>query len=237
MVDPQQPFEDPTKSVMRERCRTAIEASAYEFVDKPRTFPAPKKAGLFGGIRGDLQSKTRDHKMTHAYYVRPGKLKVAPKWLINLGEISRHMIGVEVFLVVEESNHTLLESCRAAGVGLLRLTRTDEFELLVGPHERKAVEASKTFQKTLDSTRRALEAKLDRQLTMIATQFSQLAELTRGMDDTQQARYAGDLERDEHKWRDWADQISAMLDEAAMSRSEVDLKAISELIDEGPEES
>lgn len=237
MVDPLQAFEDPSKSAMRERCKAAIEASAYVIIEKPRTLRGPKEAGLFGGIRGDLQSRSRDHKKTHAYYLRPGRLKVAPKWLMNLGELSRHMDDIEVFLVVEESTETLLTSCRTAGVGLLRLTRTDEFELLAGPLERAAADASKAFQNALDSTRRSLENKLHRQLAVFAAQFGQLAELTRGMDDAQQVRYASELEREERRWREWGDELSGMLDEAASSRKDADLKAIQELIDEGPQES
>jgi hypothetical protein len=233
-VDPAREFEDPSKSAMRDRCRIAVEASAYELIEELKTFPAPKKSGLFGGIRGDLQSRTQDHKRVYAYYIRPGRLKAAPKWLANIGEMSRHMTSVAVFLVVEESNQVLLESCRACGIGMLRLTNLDGFELLVEPLERKAAEASTKFQELLDSTRRALELKLDRQLNILTAQFGDLPELTRGMTEGQQNRYAQDLEREERLWREWSDQISAMLDEAVVTRKTADLEAIADLIDEGP---
>ena len=144
------------------------------------------------------------------------------------------MTGVAVFLVVDESNQLLVDSCKTSGVGLLRLTDVDEFELLVEPLGHKALEASKAFQAALDSSRRALETKLDRQLTIIAGQFGDLAELTQGMNEAQQARYAADLERRERAWREWADQLSVMLDEAAASRKSADIQAIDELIEEGP---
>jgi len=164
-------------------------------------------------------------------------LKVAPKWLANLGEMSRHMNGIAVFLVVEESNQLLIDSCRASGVGMLRLNELDVLELVLEPLERQAVDASKKFQAALNDTRRALETKLDRQLNIVATQFGDLAELTQGMSDAKQSRYARDLERRERIWREWSDQLSAMLDEAAMTHKVADLQAIEELINEGPPEA
>lgn len=227
------PFESPSKTDLKRRCRIAVESAGYAVRDELKVIPYPPDLGLHGGIKGDIQSDGPTKDIVHAYFIRPESIKTAPEWLQNIGRASRRLRTVLTFLVISEApSKATIESCRMSGVGLLRLTDDDSFDQVVAALERAEVEASAGLVKRHRAARRQLDAKYELRHGALAERFANIAQLTRGMTDEQQRRYVEELEKEQDELNAWSEQLSVMLDEVLVSKSADDLSAVEDLIAE-----
>ena len=152
-----QALEDPRKTDMRERCVMAIDAAGYELVSEPASLRLEDE--LEWAVKGDLQSLDGE-EVRHAYYLRPDSAKPAPQWLVTIAAAVRDRTDLEVFIVVNQVSSTLEKSCRASGVGLLRLTDDNTFELIVDPASFDPAAVQAELKERIRDARRRMETKL-----------------------------------------------------------------------------
>jgi hypothetical protein len=189
---------------------------------------------LRGAIKGDLQSLDgAEHR--YCYYLRPDGKRAIPQWLANFSAAARDLDDLDVFVVVTEVSATLERSCRAAGVGLLRLTDEDTFEMVVSPSEAAALAAVAQVTETAKDARRRMENKLELNLNAISDNFSKVNEITAGMTSQRRDHYIEAVEQASARWTEWGERISTMIDEAAATGDQDLLNAAIRLIEEGAE--
>jgi hypothetical protein len=228
------PFEEPRKADMRARAVVAIDAAGYELVSTPKAFPIP--AGLRGAIKGDLQSLNGE-QVRQAYYLRPEGGKPIPQWLVNLAAAARNIEDLRLFVVVTEVSSVLEKSCRASGVGLLRLTDDDTFELVVDPSESDPVAIASALEVEIKTLRRRMETKLNLNKGTLEQNYSKVNELTAGMPPNTRDQYIETVEQAASRWDEWGIRISELLDEAASTGNLALVQAAQKLIEEGAEEA
>jgi len=225
-----EPFEDPRKTELRERCKIAIDAAGHGLVAQPLTFRAGE--GLQGGIKGDVQSLDGDEER-YSYYLRLDPGRAVPQWLVNLARVARAGQDVTLFLVTGARHAVLERSCRSGQVGLLLLTEENTFEMLVDPTEADAdVVAAEIATKARDARRR-METKLRLNTGSIEDNYARVNDLTVGMTSTVRDRYIEGVEASASAWDEWGQRVSAMLDEAAANGDEALLGSAEQLIEEG----
>jgi hypothetical protein len=227
------PFEDPRKADMRARAGIAIDAAGYELVSTPVTYQLPP--GLRGSIKGDLQSLNGE-QVRQAYYLRPEGNKPVPQWLVNLAKVARDIEDLKLFVVVTEVSSVLEKSCRASGVGLLRLTDDDTFDLVVDPSDTDPVAIAAALDTEIKTLRRRMEVKLDLNKGTLEQNYGRVNELTTGMPPSTRDQYIVSVEQAASRWDEWGTRISEMLDEAASTGNGALVQTAQQLIEEGAEE-
>jgi hypothetical protein len=218
---------------MRERSVIAIDAAGYEHVASPVAYKL--SADLTGAIKGDLQSLDGE-QVRQAYYLRPDGTKPIPQWLGNIARAARELDDLRVFVVVTEVSSVLEKSCRASGMGLLRLTEEDTFELVMDPGEIDAEVVAAAVMEKIRVLRRRMETKLNLKKKALESNYARVDELTTGMDPKVRDQYIEKVEQAAGRWDSWGARISEMLDEAASTGSEGLIEAAQHLIEEGAEE-
>jgi len=218
---------------MRTRAIVAIDAAGYELVTTPVAFPLP--AGLRGSIKGDLQSLNGE-QVRQAYYLRPEGGKPIPQWLVNMARAARGIEDLTLFVVVIEVSSLLEKSCRASGVGLLRLTEDDTFDLVVDPAETDPVAIASALEAEISTLRRRMESKLDFNKSKLEQNYSKVDELTVGMPEKTRDQYIVTVEQAANRWDEWGMRISELLDEARSTGNAALVQAAQQLIEEGAEE-
>lgn len=206
------PFEDPRKTDMRGRCEVAIDLAGHELAPALNTFPLPN--GLTGVIKGDLQSLD-GQDIRHVYYLRPIGNKPVPQWLVTMATAARQRDDIELFLVVEEVGAALEKSCESRGVGLLRLTEEDAFEIVVNPGDFEPEVVEQAVAVRIKEARRRMEQKLDLKKGSLESDYSRVDEITSGMPRKTRDEYIESVEQAITRWEDWGISISQTLDEAA----------------------
>jgi hypothetical protein len=206
------PFEDPRKTDMRGRCEVAIDLAGHELAPALNTFPLPN--GLTGVIKGDLQS-IDGQDIRHIYYLRPIGNKPVPQWLVTMATAARQRDDIELFLVVEEVGAALEKSCESRGVGLLRLTEEDAFEIVVNPGDFEPEVVEQAVAVRIKEARRRMEQKLDLKKGSLESDYSRVDEITSGMPRKTRDEYIESVEQATTRWEDWGISISQTLDEAA----------------------
>jgi hypothetical protein len=216
------PFEDPRKTDMRGRCEIAIDAAGHELATSLSTYPLPE--GLTGVIKGDLQSVDGED-VRHIYYLRPIANKAVPQWLVTTAAAARGRDDVRVLLVVEDIGAVLESSCENRGVGLLRLTEDNAFEMVVDPDdfEPEAIEEEMTTR--IREARRRMEQKLDLKKSGLEKDYGRVDEITSGMPGKTREVYIESVEQALTRWDEWGVEISQKLDEAG---STLDLAIVEE---------
>jgi hypothetical protein len=227
-----EPFEEPRKTEMRDRSAIAIDAAGYEQVSSPLAYKLSQ--GLTGAIKGDVQSLDGE-QVRQAYYLRPDGTKPIPQWLVNMAREARDLDDLKVFVVVTEVSSVLEKSCRASGMGLLRLTEEDTFELVISPGEMDAEVVAAAVVGTIRETRRRMETKLNLKKRALESNYARVDELTTGMDSKVRDQYIEKFDQAAGRWDNWGARISEMLDEAASTGSEGLIEAAGQLIEEGAE--
>jgi hypothetical protein len=190
---------------------------------------------LTGAITGDLQSLDGE-QVRHAYYLRPDGTKPIPQWLANIARAALELDDLEVFVVVTEVSSVLEKSCRACGMGLLRLTEEATFELVLKPGEMDAEVVAAAVMEKIRDLRRRMENKLKLKKGALDSNYARVDELTMGMDPNVRDQYIEKFEQAVGRWEHWGARISEMLDEAASTGSEGLIEAAGQLIEEGAEE-
>lgn len=199
---------------MRGRCEIAIDAAGHELATSFATYPL--LGNLQGVIKGDLQSI--DGKDTrHIYYLRPFGNKAVPQWLANTAAAARDRDDIRVLLVVEHVGNALETSCANRGVGLLRLTDDNAFELVVDPDEFLPEAIEEALVSRIKDTRRRMERKLDLKKTTLEKDYGRVDELTSGMPSKTRDEYIDSVGRALTLWDEWSVGISQKLDEASTS--------------------
>jgi hypothetical protein len=226
-------YEDPRKTLMRERCEIAIDSAGYT-LRTPVSIPFSAGSPLQGAIVGDLQALDVDG-VVHVYYLRPETTKPLPQWLSNLAIEARKIERVRLYVIVEASSPVLDKTCRAAGAGLLRLDENGLFEIVVDIGEADVAAQQESFRKQLAGIRRKLENKLDLNVDEVKSNFGTVARITAGMPEKKRENYLKDVERQLERWRGWGERMSAQLDETLASGDPAALSRIDEEIDKGPE--
>jgi hypothetical protein len=227
------PFEEPKKADMRARAIVAIDAAGYELLTSPRAFPIPE--GLTGTIKGDLQSLNGE-QVCQAYYLRPAGSKPIPQWLVNLAAAARDIDDLLLFVVVTDVSSVLEKSCRASGVGLLRLTDDDTFELVVDPEASDPVAIASALEAEIKSLRRRLETKLELNKSALEQNYSKVNELTAGMPSKTRDQYIETVEQAAGRWDEWGIRVSESLDEAGSTGNAALVQAAERMIEEGAED-
>jgi len=207
-----QPFEDPRKTDMRGRCEIAIDAAGQEMAASLETYPMP--AGLQGAIKGDMQSIDGED-IRNIYFLRPVGDKPVPQWLVASAAAARERDDIRVLLVVEEVGAVLESSCRNRGVGLLRLTDDNAFELVVDPDEFEPEAIEEQLAVRIRAARRDMERKLDLRKSSLEKDYGRVDELTSGMPRDTRDKYIVSVEQALTRWDEWGLGISQKLDEAA----------------------
>jgi hypothetical protein len=218
---------------MRARAAIAIDAAGYELVSTPKSYRLPE--GLQGAVKGDLQSLNGE-QVCQAYYLRPEGAKPIPQWLVNLAKAARDIDDLRLFVVVTEVSSVLEKSCRASGVGLLRLTEDDTFELVVDPSEEDPVAIAASIESEIRDLRRRMETKLTLNKGTLEQNYGKVNELTVGMPAKTRDQYIETVEQAAGRWDVWGARISELLDEAASAGDTNLIQAARRLIEEGAED-
>jgi hypothetical protein len=165
-------------------------------------------------IKGDLQSLD-GQDVRHIYYLRPIGNKPVPQWLVTMAAAARQRDDIELFLVVEEVGAALEKSCESRGVGLLRLTEEDAFEIVVNPGDFEPEVVEQAVAVRIKEARRRMEQKLDLKKSSLESDYSRVDEITSGMPRKTRDEYIESVEQAITRWEDWGISISQTLDEAA----------------------
>ena len=225
------PYEDPLKIKMRERCEIAIDAAGYQLRDVA-PIPYPPGSTLKGSVVGDLQAVDADN-VVHVYYLRPAASKPLPQWLGNIALAVRRIERVKMYVIVETVSAVLERTCRASGAGLLCLDDNGRFEIVVDVGDAEDAAVREQVRAAVTALRRKLEIKLDLNVDQKKTSFASVVRATSGMSESKRDGYVKDVERQLERWRDWGQDMSARLDEAAASGSMDDVSALETLVDQG----
>jgi hypothetical protein len=225
-----EPFEDPRKAELRARCEVAIDAAGYELVGTLVSFPFI--GTLKGAIKGDLQSIDGE-SIRYVYYLRPAGKKALPQWLISAAESARRYPEIRLFVVSEEVGELLERSCASQGMGLLKVTEDNTFEMLVNPVEFEEEQTAKEFAERVTAARRQMERKLRLKTKALTDDYGTVATLTEGMPARTRDQYIEDVEGAVALWEEWGRQISELLDAAAAFKNSPQLLAAQELIEAG----
>jgi len=225
-----EPFEDPRKAELRARCEVAIDAAGYELVSNPMSFPF--KGALQGAIKGDLQSLDGE-SIRYVYYLRPSGKKALPQWLISAAQSGREYPEIRLFVVAENIGDALEKSCRTQGMGLLKVTEDNAFEVVVDSSEQEKEERAAEFAERVTEARREMERKLQLKTKALTDDYGTVAMLTEGMPVKTRDQYIKDVEQVVARWEDWGRDISEMLDAAAAFTSETSLRSAIELTEAG----
>lgn len=166
-----------------------------------------------GVIKGDLQSLDGED-VRHIYYLRPIGNKAVPQWLVATAAAARERDDIKVLLVVEEVGAVLESSCENRGVGLLRLTEDNAFEMIVDPDDFEPEAIEEAMADRIRDARRRMEQKLDFKKSSIEKDYGRVDEITSGMPGKTRDVYIESVEQALTKWEEWGVEISQKLDEA-----------------------
>jgi hypothetical protein len=228
-----EPFEDPRKAELRARCEVAIDASGYELVANLASFPFIGE--LQGAIKGDLQSIDGE-SIRYVYYLRPSGNKALPQWLISAAQSGREYPEIRLFVVAENIGDALEKSCRTQGMGLLKVTSDNTFEMVVDPAEREEEQRAAEFAERVTEARREMERKLQLKTKALTDDYGTVTALTERMPSKTRDQYIEDVEEVVARWEEWGREISEKLDAASALNSETSLQAALEMIDAGIDE-
>jgi hypothetical protein len=228
------PFEDPRKTKMREQAKAAIDAAGYTLEEEAEPLPLPGDTELNGALVGDLQSVDGDGNR-YVYYLRPqtSRPMALPQWLGNLATATTRLDRVRLYVVVERSNDLLERSCRVYGAGLLRLKQT-HFEHLIDPTEFDAATLKRQFLERVKRVRRRMETKMNVKIRQLEEHYAEIDDLTAKMPPKKRDEYIDDAETAIAQWQEWGEEMSADIDEVAVSGSDDALRAIEMRIKDGP---
>lgn len=227
------PYEDPAKSDLAGKLRTALDAAGYEVVD-PVPVELPDGTGIEGQIIGDVQSIDSDGRR-NVYYVRTDGRRPIPQWIARLAMAARTRGDVVVHVVVEETTTILEQSCRACGAGLLRIRVEAEYELelAVDPEEYDPAAVTTGRLARISALRRRLITKLDLNQEAAKRDFINVRSGTYGMPEIKRDEYLDTAEAVTERWREWGDRCSTRLDELVVNGTEAELDAIEREIEAG----
>jgi len=192
----------------------------------------PFKGALQGAIKGDLQSLDGE-SIRYVYYLRPSGKKALPQWLISAAQSGREYPEIRLFVVAENIGDALEKSCRTQGMGLLKVTEDNAFEVVVDSSEQEKEERAAEFAERVTEARREMERKLQLKTKALTDDYGTVAMLTEGMPVKTRDQYIKDVEQVVARWEDWGRDISEMLDAAAAFTSETSLRSAIELTEAG----
>lgn len=225
-------FEDPRKTLLRERFVAALDAAGYEIGEEPEPIVIPGATGLHGRIVPDVQSVDSNGRDA-LYCLRPSASKPLPQWLAKWARAAVEM-GLDLYVVVDDAPSSDLErSCRAAGAGLL-LLQIDGMQIVVDAGEVPEELRNEECIRRVSDLRRRLDNKLRLHLDAIESDFTNARSLTAEMPDDVQDDYVSGITEHGERWREWGEDISEALDAILASCEEDEFVLIEETLAQDP---
>jgi hypothetical protein len=227
-------LEEPRKKRLKERCAQAVDAAGYQLIEPPGKLVLPPELGLQGGIVPDVQSLDSDG-LQYNYYVRHGQVggKAIPGWLANLARATTSLEHVIVYVVTEQTGIELEASCRAAGAGLLVLREDLTFHHVINPIDSRPGMLSRRFIERIQHARRALENRLELELSTLQASYEQAKKVTSRWKGAQRAKYLKNIEEIALRWKEWAARLGERLDAVTSTADNEELQRIEQDIDAG----
>jgi hypothetical protein len=229
------PYEDPAKTRMRIAAEVAIDQAGFVLVEEPIRIPLPSDSKILGSLLGDLQSLDADEIRTF-YYLRTGNDTAVPKWIGNLARASHASEAGRVYVVVNEYVDSLVDSCREAGAGLLRLTEDGIFEIVVDYTETSPRTLEEALEAKITELRRALERKVEMIRIDIEARHGQSAGIIAGMEGDVADRYMNQFDAEYRNLDDWGLEMSKRLDALGARSTTADVAEVESLLNAGPPE-
>lgn len=228
------PFEDPAKTALVDRCRTAVEAAGHVLDDDPEPLEIPNGMKLKGVVRGDLQSVDSDG-VRHVWVVRQGPQQKLPVWAVRWAAACHRMSNVRLHVVVEEFEEGYDVDCQRAGAGLLVITKADLLEIVHRFEDHVPADLDQEVQDRVRALRRQMLSKQELNLGLVREKFSAVGVLTANFVGETADSYTKDVEAEHDAWTTWGDEISESLDTALKTGDLASLDAIEGRITDGPD--
>ncbi|WP_402844655.1 hypothetical protein [Microbacterium sp. GXS0129] len=226
-------FEEPAKTELRAACEVAIDQAGYAVATTLQRVPLP---GLNGVLKGEVQSLNADGERTF-YYVRTVAQDAVPKWLANIARASHELHAGEMYIVVREYSAQFMQSCIAAGAGLLLLNEDLVFEVVVPWAESSPQELEAALTEEINQLRRSMERKLKLTTDALTARYERTTGLVADMEDLVAASYISKVESEFKAADDWSIEISRLLDGVTSKDDATTLARVRELIEAGPASS
>jgi hypothetical protein len=227
------PYEDPAKTRMRVAAEVAIDQAGFTLVEEPIRIPLPSDSKIQGSLLGDLQSLDADDVRTF-YYLRPVIDTAVPKWIGNLARASHASEAGHVYVVVNDYVDSLVDSCREAGAGLLRLTEDGVFEIVLDYTETSPRTLGEALEAKITELRRGLELKVEMIRVDIEARHGQSAAIIAGMEGDVADRYKNQFDAEYRNLDDWGSEMSKRLDALASRSTTGEVAEVESLLSAGP---
>jgi hypothetical protein len=228
------PFEDPAKTALVARCRTAIEAAGHVLDDDPQPLPMPAEMKLQGSVQGDLQSRDSSN-VRHVFVVRLGTQDSLPLWAVRWAAACHRMTDVRFYLAVEDFNEGYENECKKAGAGLLVITDADQLEIVHRFEDNLPDDLDDEMQDRVKALRKQMLTKQDLNLGLVKEKFNEVGTLTANFVGATADSYTKDVEAEHDAWTEWGDEINQSLDAALKSGDVGSLDEIERRIQNGPD--
>lgn len=227
-------FEDPAKTELRAACEVAIDQAGYQLASKLERVKMPD--GLFGVLRGDLQSVDANNQRTF-YYIRSVEDDVLPKWLATIARASHQLRAGEMYIVVQSYSSQFKQSCANAGAGLLVLNEDTMFDVVLSWSEVAPATLEENLEDLLKQLRRDMETKLKLATEGIQARHERITNLVFDMADKAGDEYLRKIESEYKETEDWGIEVSRLLDGVTSTSQSGMLARIREMVDVGPQVS
>lgn len=226
------PFEDPAKTAMIARCRIAIDAAAYTLVEDLEKLSIPDHLELEGVIQGDLQS-LNGQGARYCYVVRPGKMTTLPTWIAQWARACHDIPDAHLYVVVQDWSPDFEDACRVAGAGVVALTDSNSFDLVVEFEGNLPAQLDKEFEARVRALRSEMMTKADLRIDEIKERYRKVGSLTSDMSEPLASTYTEEIENAHRLWSDWRHDLGIALDAALTSKDDDALDQIAARIDAG----
>jgi len=137
-------------------------------------------------------------------------------------------------LVDFEPSPQLEVACNSAGVGLLRLTDDNSFEMVLNYDDLDPGVVVAAFESAITEVRRSMERAYELNRRNLELKFGRMGDLTSGMAPDMADKYSENIDRQYRLWDEWSEAISTNLDAIHVSKSEPELDLVRKLVSSGP---
>ena len=211
------PFEEPAKAEMRAACEIAIDQGGFGAGHGADGCRSAGRLPLAGPTQG-RSSKSRWRWQRYCYYLRPRAGETLPEWLANLATAAHSIPDAKLYIVVDHASPAFERACKVAGAGLLAINEDKQFEMLLNFDQTLPEELDEALKQRISAARSELQTRSDLKLGDLQSRFEKIGELTQGMAPDIADKYAKNVERQYKLWTEWADAMSARLDNALAER-------------------
>jgi hypothetical protein len=226
-------LEDPRKTDLRTRCEAAVDAAGFTIQSERPAIQWPAGAGLKGTLVGDVVGDDGEGNRD-VYFVRVDGSKPLPGWLAKATEASFAISNTRLIVVAEEPGEVLVATCRAAGVGLAKLTPANRLEIVTDYGAPDRTQQSRQFRAKLKEVRRRLDTKLRLNEKNLEESFRDSSLVTSEMSSAKRDLYLNSIETVMVEWREWGEEMAARLDALAASEDLDELEGMEREIVERP---